>query len=159
MPQLSHTLIICLGCLHVWFSRNLAVLSVNYLIIITITASLSCLPSQAPPPACTANSFAFFFSRPIGRLGTTSPSWIRQRNQTRINSSSAARHSFLSSLKRKVGLIAAKAAALRINMNTDSCLVASRTASRRLASSHATSLLHSSLSHHLPRPQPFPHLT
>ena len=57
----------------------------------------------------------------------------------------------------QMGLIAAKAAALRINMNTDSCLVASRTASRRLASSHATSLLNSSLSHHLPRPQPFPH--
>ena len=68
------------------------------------------------------------------------------------------RAAFYSSLKSKVGLIAAKAAALRINMNTDSCLVASRTASRRLASSHATSLLHSSLSHHLPRPQPFPHL-
>jgi hypothetical protein len=57
-----------------------------------------------------------------------------------------------------VGLIAAKAAALRINMITDSCLIASRTASRRLASSHATSLLNSSLTHHLPRrPQPFPH--
>merc|ERR1719263_942684 len=68
-------------------------------------------------------------------------------------------HYYYSSLKSKVGLIAAKAAALRINMNTDSCLVASRTASRRLASSHATSLLHSSLSHHLPRPQPFLHLT
>jgi hypothetical protein len=68
------------------------------------------------------------------------------------------RAAFYSSLKSKVGLIAAKAAALRINMNTDSCLVASRTASRRLASSHATSLINSSLSHHLPRTQPFPHL-
>ena len=67
------------------------------------------------------------------------------------------RAAFYSSLKIKVGLIAAKAAALRINMNTDSCLIASRAASRRLASSHATSLLNSSLSHHLPRPQPFPH--
>jgi hypothetical protein len=64
---------------------------------------------------------------------------------------------FYSSLKSKVGLIAAKAAALRINMNTDSCLVASRAASRRLASSHATSLLNSFLSRYLPRPQPFPH--
>jgi hypothetical protein len=45
------------------------------------------------------------------------------------------RVAFYSSLKSKVGLIAAKAAALRINMNTDSCLVASRTASRRLTSS------------------------
>jgi hypothetical protein len=67
------------------------------------------------------------------------------------------RVAFYSSLKSKVGLIAAKAAALRINMNTDSCLIASRAASRRLASSHATSLLNSSLSNHLPRPLPFPH--
>jgi hypothetical protein len=67
------------------------------------------------------------------------------------------RAAFYFGLESKVGLIAAKAAALRINMNTDSCLVASRAASRHLASSHATSLLNSSLSHHLPRPQPFPH--
>jgi hypothetical protein len=67
------------------------------------------------------------------------------------------RPAFYSVWTSTVGLIAAKAAALRINMNTDSCLVASRTASRRLSSSHATSLLNSSLSHHLPRPQPFPH--
>ena len=66
------------------------------------------------------------------------------------------RAAFYSSLKSKVGLIAAKAAALRINMNTDSCLIASRAASWRLASSHATSLLNSSLSHHLPRPQTLP---
>jgi hypothetical protein len=66
------------------------------------------------------------------------------------------RAAFYSSLKSKVGLIAAKAVALRKNMNTDNCLIASRAASRRLASSHATSLLNSSLSHHLPRPQPFP---
>jgi hypothetical protein len=67
------------------------------------------------------------------------------------------RAAFYSSLKSKVGLIAAKAAALRINMNTGSCLIALRAASWRLASSHATSLLNSSLPHHLPRPQPFPH--
>jgi hypothetical protein len=35
------------------------------------------------------------------------------------------RAAFYSSMKSKVGLIAAKAAALRINMNTDSCLIAS----------------------------------
>ena len=91
--------------------------------MLTIIASLSCLPSQAPPHACTANSFAFSsFSRLIGRLRTTSPTWIRQRN---LNLTA-----FYFSLKSKVGLIAAKAAALRISMNTDSCLVASRTASR-----------------------------
>jgi hypothetical protein len=67
------------------------------------------------------------------------------------------RAAFYSSLKIKVGLIAAKAAALRINMNTDSCLIASRAASRRLASSHATSLLNSSvtsLSHTSPALNP-----
>ena len=49
---------------------------------LTITASLSCPPSQAPPHACTANSFAFSFSRLIGRLRNTSASWVRQRNLT-----------------------------------------------------------------------------
>jgi hypothetical protein len=39
-------------------------------------------------------------------------------------------------------------------LSKHSCLVASRTVSRSLTSSHATSLLTSSLSHHLPRPQP-----
>ena len=89
----------------------------------------------------TENYFAF--------MGTPA-----QPNQDQFRFRRAA---FYSSLKSKVGLIAAKAAALRINMNTDGCLVASRAASWRLASSHATSLLNSSLSHHLPRPQPFPH--
>ena len=50
------------------------------------------------------------------------------------------RAAFYSSLKSKVGLIAAKAAALRVNMNTDSCLIASHAASRHLASPHASSL-------------------
>jgi hypothetical protein len=73
--------------------------------MLTITASLSCLPSQASPHACTANSFAFSsFSRLIGRLRTTSLTWIRQRN---LNLTA-----FYFSLKSKVGLIAAKAAAL-----------------------------------------------
>ena len=40
----------------------------------------------------------------------------------------------------------AKAAALRVNINTDSCMIASHAASRHTASSHATSLLHFSLS-------------
>ena len=48
------------------------------------------------------------------------------------------RATFYSSLKSKVGLIAAKAAALRVNMNTDSCLIASHAAPRhlRLSCSH-----------------------
>ena len=63
------------------------------------------------------------------------------------------RAAFYSSLKSKVGLIAAKAAALRVNMNTDSCLIASNAASRHLASFQASSLFHSSLTHTLPRPR------
>ena len=51
------------------------------------------------------------------------------------------RGAFYSSLKSKIGLVAAKAAALRVDMNTDSCLIASHAASRHLASSHASSLL------------------
>ena len=57
---------------------------------------------------------------------------------------------FYSSLKSKVGLIATKAPALRVNMNTVSCLIASHAASRHLASSHTSSLFHSSLTHTLP---------
>jgi hypothetical protein len=60
------------------------------------------------------------------------------------------RAAFYSSLKSKVGFIAAKAAALRVNMNTDSCLMASHAASRHLASSHASSLFHSFVTHTLP---------
>ena len=63
------------------------------------------------------------------------------------------RAAFYSSLKGKVGLIAAKSAALRVNMNTDSCLIASHAASRHLVSTHASSLFHSSLTHTLPRPR------
>jgi hypothetical protein len=100
--------------------------------------------------------FAFSFSRLIGRLGTASPSWVRQRNLTDQDQFRFRRAAFYTSLKSKIGPIAAKAAPLRINMNTDSCLIASRAASRRLAASHATSLLNPSLSHHLLRPQPFP---
>ena len=40
------------------------------------------------------------------------------------------RAAFYSGLKSKVGLIAAKAAARRVNMNTDSCLIALHVASR-----------------------------
>jgi hypothetical protein len=65
------------------------------------------------------------------------------------------RAAFYSSLKSKIGLIAPKAAALRVNMNTDSCLIASHAASlqsRHLASAHASSLSHSSPHPHTPPP-------
>jgi hypothetical protein len=64
------------------------------------------------------------------------------------------RAAFYYSLKSKVGgLIAANAAALRVNMNTDSCLIASLAVSRHLASSHPSSLFHSSRTPTLPRPR------
>ena len=62
------------------------------------------------------------------------------------------RAAFYSGLKSKVGLIAAKTAALRVNMNTDGCLLASHVASQFPPTSHAPSLLISSLSHHVRPP-------
>jgi hypothetical protein len=62
------------------------------------------------------------------------------------------RAAFYSGLKSKVGLIAAKTAALRVNMNTDGCLLASHVASHFSPTSHAPSLLISSLSHHVRPP-------
>ena len=62
------------------------------------------------------------------------------------------RAAFYSGLKSKVGLIAAKTAALRVNMNTDGCLLASHVASRFPPTSHAPSLLISSLSHNVRPP-------
>ena len=59
------------------------------------------------------------------------------------------RAAFYSGLKSKVGLIAAKTAALRVNMNTDGCLLASHVASQFPPTSHAPSLLISSLSPHV----------
>ena len=51
------------------------------------------------------------------------------------------RAAFYSGLKSKVGLIAAKTAALRVNMNTDGCLLASHVASQFPPTSHAPSHL------------------
>ena len=62
------------------------------------------------------------------------------------------RAAFYSGLKSKVGLIAAKTAALRVNMNTDGCLLASHVASHFPPTSHAPSLLISSLSHNVRPP-------
>ena len=62
------------------------------------------------------------------------------------------RAAFYSGLKSKVGLIAATTAALRVNMNIDGCLLASHVASRFPPTSHAPSLLISSLSHNVRPP-------
>ena len=68
---------------------------------------------------CTANSFAFSFSRLIGRLSVRFMGAPAQPDQDQFRFRRAA---FYSVLRSKVGLIAAKAAALRFNMNTGSCL-------------------------------------
>ena len=62
------------------------------------------------------------------------------------------RAAFYSGLKSKVGLIAAKTASLRVNMNTDGCLLASHVASRYPSTWHAPTLLISSLSHNVRPP-------
>ena len=64
------------------------------------------------------------------------------------------RAAFYSGLKSKVGLIAAKASALSVNMNTDGCLLASHVASRYPSTSHAPF----AFSHLIPHPQCAPTL-
>ena len=75
------------------------------------------------------------------------PAQPQQADQFRFR-----RAAFYSALKSQVDLIAAKAAALRVNMDADSCMVASPAASRH-TQSHAHALFHSSLTHTLPRPR------
>ena len=100
-----------------------------------------------------AHSFAFCSFRLIGRLRLTyfnfmgTPAQPQQTDQFRFR-----RAAFYSALKSKVGFIAAKAAALRVNMEADSSMVASLAASRH-THSHAPALFHSSLTHTLPRPR------
>ena len=73
--------------------------------------------------------------------------------QTNQDSSRYKRAAFYSGIKGKVGLIFAKAAALRININTDGSSVAmGRT--HITHGSHAPRLISSSLSHHLSLPVP-----
>jgi hypothetical protein len=54
---------------------------------------------------------------------------IERKAAARLLSFRYRRAAFYSGLKSKVGLIAAKTAALRVNMNTDGCLLASHVAS------------------------------
>jgi hypothetical protein len=102
-------------------------------------------------PSCTDSGH---LTRPF--LETTATDLVRigfnfvvKRAQPDQDHFSFRRVAVYSSFKSKVGLIAAKAAALRVNMNTDSCLIASHAASRHLASPHASSLF---------SPAPFPAL-
>jgi hypothetical protein len=69
-------------------------------------------PLQSPPAAaCTASFCVFFFYRPTGRL----------RHTQHLEALRFKRAAFYNGLKSKVGLAAAKAAALRINLNVQGC--------------------------------------
>jgi hypothetical protein len=107
------------------------------------------LPLSAQAHACTASFCVFFFYRPPGRQRRTSLTLECHRNATnRTRFVSSARHS--TSLKSKVGLAAAKAAALRINLNVEGCGIV---AAPVHAPSRAPLLLPLLLSHNLPLPR------
>ena len=73
-----------------------------------------------------ANSFVFSSYRLIGRPSTVYFAFMDAPAQPDQDQFLFRRAAFYSSLKSKVGLIAAKAAALRVNMKTVSCLIVSR---------------------------------
>jgi hypothetical protein len=73
-----------------------------------------------------------------------------QRNQSARDSFRFKRQAFYQSLKSKVGLAATKAAALRINLNVEGCVVV---AAPVHATSRAPLLLPFLLSHNLPLPR------
>jgi hypothetical protein len=73
------------------------------------------------PPACTASFCVFFFQQAHQETEAqfTAAGMSSQRNQSdSFRFKSAA---FYQSLKSKVGLAAAKAAALRVNLNVEGC--------------------------------------
>jgi hypothetical protein len=122
---------------------------------LTIRKFLFSLPLSAPAPACTANFCVFFFYRPTGRLflqahreseahftATGMPS--QQNNKDMFGFRRAA---FYQSLKSQVGLAAAKAAAVSINLNIQGCGIVAPPVH---APSRTPLLLPLLLSHYLP---------
>jgi hypothetical protein len=117
------------------------------------------------PPACTASLCVFFFYRPTARPRRTSLPLDCHRNKSdrTMRSGSNARHLMMMpfncsyrnkneymGLKSKVGLVAAKASALRINLNIQGCSVL---APPLHAPSRAPLLLPLLLSHNIPLPR------
>jgi hypothetical protein len=117
----------------------------------TIRTFLFSPPFSARPPTCTANFCVFFFYRPTGRPRRTSlPLECHRNATTRTRSFRFKRAAFFQFLKSKVGLAAAKAAALRINLNVEGCgIVAAPVHAPSRASLHLPLLL----SHNLPFPR------
>ena len=103
------------------------------------------------PPACTASFCVFFFYRPTARPRRTSMplNCLRNKPDRTMRSGSNARHSTWG-LKSKVGLVTAKASALRINLNIQGCSVV---APSPHAPSHAPLLLPHLVSHKTPLPR------
>ena len=110
-------------------------------------------PSSAPPPACTANFGVFFFYRPTGDRGALQCHCVPSQ-RSKSDSFRFKRAAFFQGLKSKIGLAAAKVAALRINLNIDGCGVV---APPMHAPSRAPLLLREVLplllSHNLPFPR------
>jgi len=118
---------------------------------LTIRTFLFSPPLQAHPPACMANFCVFFFYRPTGSPRRTSLQMECHRNATtKSDSFRFKRAAFYQSLKSKVGLAAAKAAALQINLNVEGCGIV---AAPVHAPSRAPLLLPLLLSHNLPFPR------
>ena len=117
---------------------------------LTIRTLVSYLRLRAHPHACTASFSVYYFYRPTGRPRRTSPPSDCQRNNTAIRFATAAGAAFYNALKSKVGLAAAKAAALRVNLNINGCSIVAPLA--RPSRSSRASLTDSVLSHTLPMP-------
>jgi hypothetical protein len=108
-------------------------------------------PLSAQAHACMANFCVFSFYRPAGRPRRTSLPLECHRNSNQSDSFHFKRAAFYQSLKSKVGLAAAKPAALRINLNIEGCgLVAAPVHAPSRAPLLLPLLL---LSHNLPLPR------
>ena len=116
---------------------------------LTIRTFLFSPPLSAQAHACTASFCVFFFYRPTETdAHFTAAGMPSQRNQSdSFRFKSAACYQ---SLKSKVGLAAAKAAALRINLNVEGCAIV---AAPVHAPSRTPLLLPLLLSHNLPTPR------
>ena len=88
---------------------------------LTIRTFLFSPRSLVPQPACTASFCVFFFYRPTGRLSHTSLPLECHRKPNNSEALRFKRAAFYNGLKSKVGLAAAKAAALRVNVNVQGC--------------------------------------
>ena len=111
-------------------------------------ASLFCPWLPALPVACTASSCAFFFSR---QYFEAQGRQLAQNNH--LDTFHYKRAAFYNGLKSKVGLVLAKAAALRINLNLDCIPIPSRAYTHPIHRTR-THLISTALSHHLPLPPP-----